>query len=120
MNTREKMIEYRKKHNFTVEQMAEICNVSKRIIIMLEETYEITHPKLVKRIRKGYKLTEKEAEELMPEIHRKSSPFYEPDKYVIKDHPYTVINSPKHKLIDEYIHDSLTKSRKRHERRTKF
>ena len=41
----------------------------------------VTHPKIVERIRKAYKLTELEAEELMPLHRRPNGGDYDPTRY---------------------------------------
>ena len=76
------MIDYRKKHNLSIKQMAERCNTSATILSLLEECdQEITHPNIAERIGMQYYLTNEQIESLMPEHYRKSSPNYDPDLY---------------------------------------
>ena len=46
------------------------------------ERGHVTHPNIVKKLKKLYSLTELEAEELLPENRRKHGDCYDPDKYV--------------------------------------
>lgn len=82
MAKRDYMFMYRLRHNLSVEDMAIKCKTTQRIIRKLEDCdQEITHPKIAKRVGKAYELTKEQTEGMMPEIHRKSSPNYNPDKY---------------------------------------
>lgn len=86
MAKRDYMIDYRLKHDLSVVDMAIKCKTKARIIRMLEDCdQEITHPKIAERVGKAYKLTKKQTEGLMPEIHRKSSPNYNPNLYRRED-----------------------------------
>ena len=79
---RQYMIDYRKKHNLTIKQMAVKCKTTTTLLLMLEECdQEITHPKIAERIGRRYRLTQEQTESLMPEHYRKSSPNYDPDLY---------------------------------------
>lgn len=76
------MIEFRKRNGLTLDSMARICDCSKVLIDMLESSEkEVTHPDIAERVRKAYKLTPEQAEGLLPENYRKSSPNYDPNKY---------------------------------------
>ena len=90
---REWMIEKRESMGLSREEMSWKCNpkgcngrVSELLIERLEEDDScVTHPNLVKRIRKAYGLTKDQAELLLPENHRPSSPNYDPDRYKLAD-----------------------------------
>lgn len=76
------MVEYRKKHNMSIKEMAQKCATSATLLTMLEECdQEITHPKIAERIGRQYELTREQTESLMPEHYRPSSPNYDPDLY---------------------------------------
>ena len=57
-----------------------MTGVSAGLLSCIEGGY-VTHPDIARKVQKGYHLTDEETELLMPEIHRKSSPLYEPDKF---------------------------------------
>ncbi len=86
---REYMIQFRKKRGLSIQDMAKKCKISKTLLEMLEASEDVvTHPNIAERVRKAYKLTEKQYEGLMPEHHRKSSPNYNPDLYREDDFDY--------------------------------
>lgn len=60
---------------------AQALNMSIGLLDMIKEG-EVTHPNIARRIGLYFGLSDEETEELMPEIHRPSSPNYEPDKFV--------------------------------------
>lgn len=83
MGAREKMIAYRKLHETIGTPLNYISNklkISPMLLDMVENGH-VTHPKIARRMQELYDLTEEEYEELVPEIHRKSSPKYDPDHY---------------------------------------
>ena len=80
------MTEFRERNGLTLNSMARICEVSERLLLMLEECdRDVTHPKIAERVGKAYELTPAQTEGLMPEHYRKSSPKYNPDLYKIPD-----------------------------------
>lgn len=81
MDVREKMQKYREENRIDLKTMSDKTGVSSGLIAFIEGGY-VTHPELARRLQKGYELTDEETEMLMPEIHRKSSPNYDPYKYV--------------------------------------
>lgn len=81
MDVREKMIEWRKENHITLRMLSNRSGVSETLLSIVERG-EVTHPKIVEKIQKVYKLTDSEAEELLPENYRKSSPKYDPNKFV--------------------------------------
>lgn len=86
---REYMIEFRAAHDLNIQAMAKKCKVSKGLLDMLESSdQEITHPKIAERVSRAYKLTRAQAESLVPEHYRKSSPNYDPDRYRRDDLDY--------------------------------
>lgn len=80
LEVRERMEQYRKDNRITLETMSRMTGVSSGLLAFIEGGY-VTHPDIARKVQKGYHLTDEETELLMPEIHRKSSPLYEPDKY---------------------------------------
>lgn len=82
MTVREKMIDIRTRNGLSLTQLSKACGVSELLLGMVEGG-NVTHPLIVSKIQKAYGLSDEEAEELMPENHRKSSDNYEPDKYVV-------------------------------------
>ena len=81
MTVREKMVTFREKMHADLDTMASKCGTS-RILLGMVENGEVTHPEIVKRIQKQYKLTDIEAEELLPINRRPHHPEYDPDRYV--------------------------------------
>lgn len=81
MEVREKMRDYRKGLGLTVRQMARMCHISETLMGMVENGY-VTHPKIAARIQEKYGLTDLEAEELVPVIHRPHGGGYDPERYV--------------------------------------
>ena len=103
MEVRQKMIDYRNEHYISLEKMAKISRVPIVVLSHVEEDGWVTHPNFVKRIKRYYKLTDEEAETLLPENRRQSSPNYDPDKYV---HPIEMDNSrlmPTDSEINNYL-----------------
>lgn len=66
--------------------MSKIAHVSPLLLGMVENG-AVTHPIIVERIRKAYKLTEIESYELLPVHRRPNSPEYDPDKYKPPEDP---------------------------------
>lgn len=82
MAARETMIEFRRKHNITLRDMARACGISATLLGMLESSdQEVTHPEIAKRVGKRYQLTKEQIEGMKPENYRKGSPNYDPNRY---------------------------------------
>lgn len=81
MDARSKMIEYREKRKLSFYDLSDKCGVSAGLISMIERGH-VTHPNIVKKLKKLYSLTDIEAEELLPENRRKHGNDYDPDRYV--------------------------------------
>lgn len=92
MSAREKMILFRLDNQLTFQTLQDITGVSKGIISMVEAG-EVTHPNIVAKLQKFYDLSDIEAEELLPEVRRKSSPRYDPTHFV----------SPKDLLVNPVV-----------------
>lgn len=75
------MQKLREDNAISLDTMSYRTGVSAGLISLIEGGY-VTHPIIARKLQKGYKLTDEETEMLMPEIHRKSSPKYDPYKYV--------------------------------------
>lgn len=105
-----KMQKYREEKKISLKSMSNKTGVSSGLIAFIEGGY-VTHPVIAKNLQKGYELTDEETEMLMPEIHRKSSPKYEPDKYVELSDGKQVIPIPYHEPeeIDLYKSDRIKK-----------
>lgn len=88
MTTREKMIRWRNATGITLRQLSDRSGVSESLLSMVESGH-VTHPKIVAKIQRLYRLTDEEAEVLLPENYRKSSPNYDPDRYRIEAPPFT-------------------------------
>ena len=79
-NTRNLMANYRLFMNWLPKDAAKKCGISEDLYKMVEAG-EVTHKNIVKRIQKVFKLSDEQAEELLPENYRPSSPKYDPDLY---------------------------------------
>ena len=108
MMVREKMVKLREDKNISLETMSHRTGVSAGLISLIEGGY-VTHPMIAKKLQKGYGLSDEETEMLMPEIHRKSSPKYDPEKYVDLADKKQVIPIPyhEHEEIDLYKSDRI-------------
>lgn len=65
---------------WTPKDTAKKCCVSEELYKRIEDG-DVTHPNIVKRIQEVFKITDEQAEELLPENYRPSSPKYDPDRY---------------------------------------
>lgn len=83
MTVREKMKQTRLDMHMTFKDMSRLSGASPLLLERIEEGF-VTHPDIARRVGSAYGLTEQETEELMPEIHRRSSPNYDPNKYVLE------------------------------------
>lgn len=110
MDVREKMQQYREEKRISLKQMSNNTGVSSGLIAFIEGGY-VTHPVIARKLQKGYELTDEETEMLMPEIHRKSSERYEPNKFVELTDGKQVVPIPyhKHEEIDLYKSDRIKK-----------
>lgn len=95
------MIEYREKRSLSYDDLSSRCGVSSGLIAMVERGH-VTHPNIVKKLKKLYNLTDIEAEELLPENRRKHGDCYDPDLYVHDVDRNIALNSdrPKEKDIE--------------------
>lgn len=114
---REAMKNYRQWKRFSLEDMADICGISETLLQIIEDG-GVTHPKIAERIKKAYKLTDIQAEQLVPEIHRPSSPNYNPDKYKEDvSNIATLRIMPKKELVDLYLGQVNNKFARMHQAR---
>lgn len=106
VEVREKMKEYRKQNDISLKTMSKLTGVSSGLLALVEDTY-VTHPDIARKIQKGYGLTDLETEMLMPEIHRKSSDKYEPNKFKIEISNNSPMVIPYHepKEMEMYINE---------------
>ena len=116
-SAREKMKFYRKASKKSFKELADLCECSEGLLRMVESG-EVTHPIIASKIAEVFHLTKKEAEELVPEIHRPSSPYYEPDKFVAYEEAIqSMPPNMKRDQMDCYIADRKSKAVRNHERR---
>lgn len=78
---RSKMIDYRINNGYLIEDMARKCATSETVISILERG-GVTHPNIVWRVQREYKLTDEEANQLLPKNYRPGTPDYDPNKFV--------------------------------------
>ncbi len=102
MTVGEKMVQYREERKITLKLMGRRIGVPPSVLAIAEGG-GVTHPNFVKRIRKGYELTDEEAEILLPECRRPSSPKYDPDHYVYEPKKLSIEALPKRDEIDYYL-----------------
>ena len=106
VDVRKKMEQYRKDNDISLKTMSHLTGVSSGLLALIEGGY-VTHPDIARKVQKGYELTDLETEVLMPEIHRPSSPRYEPNKYRIEweDNNPKIIPYHDPSELDLYIND---------------
>lgn len=120
MTTREKMVALREENGLTPKQMGEKCGVSEVLIKMVEHG-EVTHPLIAKKLQKVYKLTNEETMELIPKIHRKGDPEYEPDKFVVPERKAPVTPMAlKKDIFEVYVGEHQDRMARQHQRRSKY
>lgn len=106
------MLNLREENGISLGTMSFKTGVSAGLISLIEGGY-VTHPAIARKLQKGYGLTDEETELLMPEIHRKSSPNYDPYKFVDLSDKRQVIPIPYHEpeVIDVYKNEKTKKER---------
>lgn len=119
MDAREKMIKYRVDNNLSYEYISQKTGVSQGLISMIEDG-QVTHPVIAEKLKKFYKLTKLETEELLPKIRRKHDPEYEPDKYVVPVNRGSDRIMPKQSLIERYMTEHLGEQAKLHAKRSNY
>lgn len=72
---------YRKTKRISLEKMSYECGISQTLLSMIEEG-EVTHQNIVARVQKAYKLTDLEAEQLLPIHRRPNGGKYDPELYL--------------------------------------
>lgn len=111
MTAREKMIAFRKKYNDDYDLLSRKCNVSARLIEMIENGH-VTHLNIVERIRKVYHLTNLEAEELLPINRRKHGGDYDPDRYFVPERKeISIVKSDKYNDIYDAYRNTVVSPR---------
>lgn len=109
MTTREKMVAWRKERKLDLEPVAYAIDISPGLLDMIE-TGDVTHPNIARRIQELMKFTDEETEELMPEIHRKSSDKYEPDKFAYREpDDLDLSRKKKEDIYYHYLHEHSLK-----------
>lgn len=109
MTAREKMVAWRTERRLDLEPVANALDISPGLLDMIE-TGDVTHPNIARRIQELMKFTDEETEELMPEIHRKSSDKYEPDKFVHREpEDFDLTKKKKEDIYYHYLHEHSLK-----------
>lgn len=116
---REKMQKWREKRGLSYADISQRCGVSAGLISCIEGGW-VTHPNIVSKLQKVYKLTDLQSEELLPEHRRPHGNDYEPDRYVEKVDTSTDRILPKQSLIDRYCTERHNVQIKRHEKRSAY
>ena len=105
MTTHEKMVLFREERKITITLMARKIGVPPCILGIVENG-GVTHPNFVEKIKAGYRLTDEEAEMLLPECRRPSSPKYDPNHFVYEPpQSFNIGVPPTREEIDEYLAD---------------
>lgn len=116
MTVHEKMIDFRTSRGLSLRNMQQRSGVPSVVLGTVEDG-NVTHPNFVKRIKKAYKLTDEEAELLLPKNRRKHDPEYNPNKYVIEPDITAQRLLPKQSVIDRYVtekhQEQITKDARR-------
>ncbi len=103
LTTHEKMVRFREERKITIALMARRIDVP-ACILGIVENGGVTHPNFVEKIKAGYRLTDEEAEMLLPECRRPSSPKYDPNHFVYEPpQSFTMRTLPTREEIDEYL-----------------
>lgn len=113
------MIKFRKDHNLPYDYISQKTGVSVHLLTMIEDG-QVTHPLIVESLQKFYKLTKREAEELLPKNRRKHDPEYEPDKYVIPVRHGADKIMPRQTLVERYMTEHLSDQAKLHAKRSNY
>lgn len=119
MTTREKMIDWRNKSGITIKQLSLNTGVSQTLLGMVEAGH-VTHPLIVKKIKRAYRLTDLEAEELLPKCRRKHGSNYDPDMYKPLEQNGISISRKNSELIDIYVKEHQERMVKQHARRSVY
>lgn len=120
MTTREKMIKWREANGITLRKLSDQSGISETLLSMVEAG-NVTHPKLVKIIKRLYKLTNDEAEELLPKNYRRSNPEYDPNKFVQPVPKLTDGAKPiKKELVQIYVEEHQDRMARQHQRRGNY
>ena len=118
MGTREKMIKWRVSKSLSFNDISKLIGISGKLIAMIESG-EVTHPKIVEKIKNFYDFSDNDVEELLPKNRRPSDPNYDPDKYVINISKLQAITMPKQDTIDKYLSDVYSREVKQHQKRSR-
>lgn len=78
---RDYMIEFRTSRRMDIERMEKKLDISPGLLSLLEDDESsVTHPEIVKRIAKAYKLTKEQRTMMLPKNYR-PGPNYDPNRY---------------------------------------
>ena len=95
------MLQFREEYGINLKKMSKIAKTSVRLLSMVE-TGDVTHPNIVDRIRKAYKLSKEEAYDLMPANYNPNGGNYDPDMYRVPDPADRDFVIKKTSKFDEY------------------
>jgi transcriptional regulator with XRE-family HTH domain len=119
MGAREKMKQWRETYGIDYSYLSKITGISSGLIGMVEHG-DVTHPKIVGRLQEFFKLTDDEAEELLPKNRRPHDPEYEPDKYVAEVDRQPPIVAQKQTLYERYMTEHYNEQVRSHAKRSHY
>ena len=118
MDVRQKMIDWRKKHDLTLEHISRASGVSKNLLELVENG-SVTHPDIARQIGEAYCLSEDDILELMPKNRRSGREGYDPDKYKLppshNGKRMKIVSNPV-SVIDLYARENSTRIERRYRR----
>ena len=122
LSIQDEMISWREKEGLTLKELSLRSGISSTLLGMIERG-GVTHPDIARKVAEAYGLTEEQAYELMPKIHRPNDEKYDPKAYNIEDQ----VDFRKFKIIpkqldvtDIYIAEHQKELRRRHAKRGKY
>lgn len=113
------MKQWRETYGISYEYLSKLTGVSSGLICMVEHG-DVTHPKIVTKLQEFFKLTDDEAEELLPKNRRPHDPEYEPDKYVAEVDRQPPYMPPKQDLVERYMTEHHNEQVKQHSKRSMY
>lgn len=111
----DKIARHQKAERLNDRDMAYKLHIGEVLLRMIKKG-EVTHPNIVKRIQKYFKLTDLEVEVLLPENRRPHSEKYDPDKYVTNPLRAPIVNrkTADDKAYEEYLATLSSEYRNHH------
>jgi hypothetical protein len=99
--------------------MARKCKISSGLLREVEDGW-VTHPNIVIRIQRAYKLNDIDAESLLPMNRRMHGGDYEPDRYLMPCDIHELKILPRQEEIEKYIVDHHNTQRRQHAKRSNY